>query len=200
VVAVDTGTIEEVGMLDEKDAGSGARGSGLVHPRPFGVTTERDRERHPRALERGRGLAHQLVQRHEDRGGMTGRSLERRETAHRLAQPAGASEGPILGRQVRAPDPLALGRLGPRRRARDPSRTRGALPAGFRRWCRRAHAASCQAGGGAAADAPPRIAGRYYSVRLSLPFRWAVNRAPAARSACFIVSTQPRGTPSASRS
>src|SRR2546427_4749435 len=54
---------------------------------------------------------------------------------------------------------------------------------------------SCQAVGGSSADGSPRIAGREYSVRYVLTIRWAVNRAPAGRIACFIFSTQPRGAP-----
>src|SRR5256886_13938014 len=68
VVAVDAGAIEKVGMLDEKDTGSGARDSGLVHPRPFGVTTESVRVRHPRELVRESGLTPEPVQAPEGSG------------------------------------------------------------------------------------------------------------------------------------
>src|SRR6266566_2564943 len=87
------------------------------------------------AIERRRGLAHDLVQRHENGGRQACGGLTGRQTAHGLAQPTGAGEGPVLGRQVGDTDALIRSDLGPRRRGgRRPARLGGAPPPGLRGW------------------------------------------------------------------
>src|SRR2546429_9439527 len=104
------------------------------------TTLFRSRERRTGALERRSGLAHDLVQRHENGGRQACRGLTGRQTAHGLAQPTGAGEGPVLGRQVGDTDALIRRDLGPRRRGgRRPARLGGAPPPGLRGCGCRAH-------------------------------------------------------------
>src|SRR5437870_11975717 len=70
VVAVDARPVEEVGMLDKEHLRTSGGGGGAVEPGVLNVPTERDSQRLPRALQGRRGLAHQLVQRHDDWSGM----------------------------------------------------------------------------------------------------------------------------------
>src|SRR3989475_284 len=94
VVAVDARPVEKVGVLDEEDLRTPPwPGRRAIQPRPLGMPAERDRERRTGALERRRGLAHDLVQRHENGGRQACGGLTGRQTAHGLAQPTGAGEG-----------------------------------------------------------------------------------------------------------
>src|SRR5216117_734805 len=97
-------------------------------------------ERRAGALERRRGLANDLVQRHENGGRQACGGLAGRQTAHGLAQPTGAGEGAVLSRQVGDTDPLIWSDLGPRRRGgRRPARLGRGPPPGLRDWWCRAH-------------------------------------------------------------
>ena len=107
VVAVDPRPIEEVGVLDEEDLGPApAAVLHAVQPCSLRPPAERDGERRPRSFQRRRGLPHLAVQRQHHRRGHAGGGLETRQAAHRLSQPAGARERPVLRRQVDHADAL----------------------------------------------------------------------------------------------
>ena len=161
VVAINARAIEEVGVLDEEHLWTGGCGRGAVEPRVLDVPAERDGQRVSRALQGRRGLAHQLVQRHHDRGGMAGGGLGGRQAGHRLTQSARAGEGPVLGRQVGDADPLGDGDLRPRGRGGGrPPRVGGAAAMRFRRSRYRDHDHFPQTVGGSSGEGDsPRTAG-----------------------------------------
>ena len=99
VGAVDPVAIEEFRMLDQEDLRLAVRLGNPIEPGLLGAESQGDAER-PDALEIGSGVAHHPVQRqHHDRR-LPGNRLEGGEAVHRLAEPAGARERPVLRGQM----------------------------------------------------------------------------------------------------